>query len=53
VATKAQVHCHCGLAYATLGDTVKSKRHFEEAERVDPNGIWGREAMSLAAGVPK
>ena len=53
VSYKAQVHCHCGLAYATLGDAVKSKQHFEEAARVDPNGMRGREAMSMAAGVPK
>ena len=51
VTSAAQVHCHCGLAYAALGDEAKKGRHFEEAARVDPHGVWGREARSMTAGV--
>jgi tetratricopeptide (TPR) repeat protein len=50
VTLTAQVHCHCGLAYTALRDEVKKVRHFEEAVRVDPNGVWGREARSMAVG---
>ncbi len=53
VSYKAQVHCHCGLAYSALGDAVKGGEHFEEAVRVDPKGIWARESMSLAADLVK
>ena len=45
VSSIAQVHMLSGLAYAALGDEVKRARHFETAARVDPNGIWGREAQ--------
>ena len=45
----AQVHVLSGLAYAALGDEVKRARHFETAARVDPNGIWGREAQAQPA----
>jgi len=44
VSSTAQVHVLSGLAYAAIGDEVKRARHFETAARVDPNGIWGREA---------
>jgi tetratricopeptide (TPR) repeat protein len=49
VTSTAQVHCHSGLAYAALGNEEKKVRHFEEAARVDPNGVWGREARSMTA----
>jgi tetratricopeptide (TPR) repeat protein len=43
----AQVHCHSGRAYLALGDSPKSERHFEEAARIDPNGLWGRTARAM------
>jgi tetratricopeptide (TPR) repeat protein len=52
VTSTAQVHVHCGMAYAALGDSAKRAQHFEETARVDPQGIWGREA-TRAAGVPR
>jgi tetratricopeptide (TPR) repeat protein len=52
VTSTAQVHVHCGMAYAALGDSAKRAQHFEDAARVDPQGIWGREAKK-AAGVAR
>ena len=49
VSSIAQVHVHGGLAYAALGDEAKRTHHFEIAARVDPNGIWGREAQAQPA----
>lgn len=46
VSTVAQVNVHSGLAYAALGDEAKRAQHFETAARIDPNGIWGREAQA-------
>jgi tetratricopeptide (TPR) repeat protein len=46
-APTAQVHYHAGRAYLALGDSSKSDRHFEEAARIDPHGLWGRSARSL------
>jgi tetratricopeptide (TPR) repeat protein len=48
VSTVAQVHYHSGLAYATLGNQDKCIHHFEQAFTHDPNGLWGREARSMA-----
>jgi hypothetical protein len=42
------MHLHFGHAYAALGDAEKSARHFEEAARIDPNGLAGRTAASVA-----
>jgi tetratricopeptide (TPR) repeat protein len=44
----ALMHLHFGHAYAALGQAEKSARHFEEAIRVDPNGLSGRAAASMA-----
>jgi tetratricopeptide (TPR) repeat protein len=43
----AQVHCHSGRAYLALSDSRKSEHHFEEAARIDPNGLWGRSARAM------
>jgi tetratricopeptide (TPR) repeat protein len=48
VSTLAQVHYHSGLAFATLGDQDRCVHHFEQAASADPNGLWGREARSMA-----
>ena len=48
VSVVAQVNVYCGLA-RLLGNFSKSAEHFELAARVDPRGIWGREAQRLAA----
>ena len=48
VCSTAQMHLHFGHAYAALGDAEKSARHFEEAARIDPNGLAGRTAASMA-----
>jgi len=53
VQTVAQVHYHCGQAYAALNNFLKSEQHFEEASRVDPNGLWGRTARAARAGAAK
>jgi tetratricopeptide (TPR) repeat protein len=43
----AQVHCHSGRAYLALSDSRKSEHHFDEAARIDPNGLWGRSARAM------
>jgi tetratricopeptide (TPR) repeat protein len=48
VSSTAQIHFQVAQAYGLLGDTATSGRHFEEAARVDPNGLWGRAAQALA-----
>jgi len=53
VQTVAQVHYHCGQAYTALNNFLKSEQHFEEASRVDPNGLWGRTARAARAGAAK
>jgi tetratricopeptide (TPR) repeat protein len=45
----AQIHWHLGQAYAALGKSDVSARHFEHAAMVDGNGIWGREAAAMTA----
>jgi len=47
----AQVRCYAGYAYQALGDSRKSEYHFDEAARIDPHGLWGRNARAAAAGV--
>jgi tetratricopeptide (TPR) repeat protein len=47
----AQVHCHSGRAYLALGNSRKSEHHFEEAARIDPNGLWGRTARAMTERV--
>jgi len=52
--TTALVHCHLGRAFAEIGDTVQSTQHYKEAAKIDPHGLWGRDAMAamnLAAAV--
>jgi tetratricopeptide (TPR) repeat protein len=48
-ASCAEVHVNLGKAYAALGDAHTCERHFAEAARVDPNGLWGRAANACAA----
>ena len=46
VSSTALVHCHLGRAFAEFGDTAQSIVHFKEATRIDPQGIWGRDALA-------
>jgi tetratricopeptide (TPR) repeat protein len=48
VTSVAQVHLYCGLACKVIGNAVKAAEHLETAVRVDPHGIWGREAQKFA-----
>lgn len=50
VSSTALMHLHLGHAYAALGDVQKSSRHYDEAARVDPNGLSGRAAAAMAVG---
>jgi len=50
VTSTAQMHLHFGHAYAALGDVAKSSHHYEQAARVDPNGLMGRAALAMAVG---
>jgi tetratricopeptide (TPR) repeat protein len=45
--TMGEMHLHFGHAYAALGNTAESVRHYEEAVRIDPNGLAGRAASSM------
>lgn len=47
----AQTRCYAGYAYQSLGDSRKSEYHFDEAARIDPHGLWGRNARDAAAEV--
>jgi tetratricopeptide (TPR) repeat protein len=47
-ASCAEVHVLLGKAYGVLGDSPACERHFEEAVRVDPTGLWGRAAKACA-----
>lgn len=51
VSSMAQVHVYSAMAYAALGDEAKRARHLEAAARVDPNGVWGREAQQQTVTV--
>ena len=42
-----------GKAWAILGDIRQSAAQFEHAARIDPNGVWGREAASMAVAAQK
>ena len=48
VSSTALMHLHFGHAYAALGSGEKSASHFEEAARIDPNGLAGRAAMGVS-----
>jgi tetratricopeptide (TPR) repeat protein len=51
VTSTAQMHCHFGQAYTALDDSAASSQQFEQAARVDPHGLWGRTAQTMATGV--
>jgi len=51
VTSIAQMHVYSGMAYTALGDDAKRAQHFEAAARMDPNGVWGREAQGQCVGV--
>ena len=51
VSSTAQIHFQIAQAYSLLDDTATSGRHFEEAARFDPKGLWGCAAQAMAAGV--
>lgn len=53
ISSVAQVHYHSGQAYAALGDPGRSAYHFEEAARIDPQGVWGRAARAMETGVSR
>jgi hypothetical protein len=44
----AQIHYHAGKAYETLKMQEKARDHFPQAREIDPNGIFGRPAGSIA-----
>jgi len=48
-ASCAEVHVHLGKAYDALRDSPRCERHFENAARIDPAGLWGRAAKACAA----
>ncbi len=48
VSSVSQANFHFGKAWAELGDAGRSAQHFETAARIDPKGIWGREAAAMA-----
>lgn len=52
VCTLAMTSFHFGKAWAALGAAAQSARYFESAAIRDPNGIWGREAASMAVANP-
>jgi hypothetical protein len=43
----ARTHVYSGMAYQAFSNEAKSAQHFEAAARVDPSGVWGREAVEL------
>lgn len=43
---------HFGKAWAAVGDAAQSASHFKIAASRDPNGLWGREAASMAVANP-
>jgi tetratricopeptide (TPR) repeat protein len=47
----SQVYYHAGLAYAALGKTEESARHFEQAAASDPRGNFGRLAQQWRANL--
>lgn len=47
----SQVHYHAGMAYAALGKTEESARHFERAAAADPRGNFGRLAQQRRANL--
>ena len=51
VSSIAQVHVYSAMAYAALGNEAKRAQHLEAAARVDPNGVWGREAQQQTVAV--
>jgi len=54
VCATSRMHLHFGHAYAALGNMAKTMKHYEEAARLDPNGLSGRaaaELVAMAAGV--
>ena len=51
VSSIAQVHVYSAMAYAALGNDAKRGQHLEAAARVDPNGVWGREAQQQTVAV--
>jgi tetratricopeptide (TPR) repeat protein len=44
----AQIHYHAGKAYETLKMQEKARDHFRQAMEIDPKGIFGRLAGSIA-----
>lgn len=51
VSSIAQVHLYSAMAYATLGNDAKRAQHLQAAARVDPCGVWGREAQQQTVAV--
>jgi tetratricopeptide (TPR) repeat protein len=47
VATRAEVHFHAACAYAEIGVSVKSTKHFTQAATADPHGRWGKSAKNM------
>jgi tetratricopeptide (TPR) repeat protein len=47
VSSNAQIHYHLGQAYAALGNSAASAKHFEYAAMVNANGIYGRAAAAM------
>jgi tetratricopeptide (TPR) repeat protein len=50
LSSTVQVQCHCGRAFAELGDGARSAHHFEETVRLDQQGEWGRAARTAVSG---
>jgi tetratricopeptide (TPR) repeat protein len=43
---------HLGKAWAALGDESRSAIYFDLAAKRDPNGLWGRKAVSMNVANP-
>lgn len=51
VSSIAQVHFYGAMACAALGHEAKRAQHLKAAARIDPNGVWGREAQQQTVAV--
>jgi tetratricopeptide (TPR) repeat protein len=48
VPAKSQVEYHLGRAYQALGLRQRASQHYQNAASIDPHGMWGRAAKTLA-----
>jgi len=51
VSSIAQVYYQCALASRAIHDEQRAEQYLQKAAAADRNGIWGRTAQKMAAGV--